>query len=90
MVKGLIVLCFDLTGCVNTSKFIELEHISSLKDGKPFNDNKETSTDLLMGGYRYKSNGWTTSIAIGVETSNDLEGTNPRAKITIGKEWESK
>ena len=90
MVKGLIVLCFVLTGCVNTSKFIELEHISSLKDGKPFNDNKETSTDLLMGGYRYKSNGWTTSIAIGVETSNDLEGTNPRAKITIGKEWQSK
>ena len=89
MVKGLIVL-FVLTGCANTSKFVELEHISSLKDGKPFNDNRETSTDLLMGGYRYRSHGWTASIAIGIETSNDLEGTNPQAKIIIGKEWESK
>jgi|TARA_R110000787_G_scaffold113724_1_gene223001 hypothetical protein len=89
VVKGLIVL-FLLTGCANTSKFIELEHISSLKDGEPFNENQESSVDLLMGGYRYRSNGWTASIAIGIETSNDLEGTNPRARIIIGKEWESK
>lgn len=40
------------------SGVIGVEHISSIFDGRPFNDNRELSTDFLYGGIRYKQQGW--------------------------------
>ena len=91
MKKISILLSCCLLGCANSYYFVELEHISSIQEGNPFNDNPETSTDILFAGYRYRNiNGIYIDVGAGYETSNDLEGTNPYGKIKIGKEWSAK
>ena len=91
MKKVALLPFFLFIGCANSYYFVELEHISSLQEGKPFNDNPETSADILFTGYRYRNiNGIYIDVGVGYETSNDLEGTNPYGKIKVGKEWSAK
>jgi len=81
-----------MLGCTHTYTFVEYEHISSVTQGQPFNDNRETSADVLYTGYRFKNDeGLYLDIGLGVETvTDDLEGKDPYAKIKIGKEWKKK
>ena len=92
MKNSMILLSLLIIGCAQTYTFVEYEHISSVTQGKPFNDNRETSADVLYAGYRFKSNnGLYVDLGLGVETvTDDLEGEDPYAKIKIGKEWRKK
>lgn len=40
------------------SAAIGIEHISSVRDGVPFNNRLETSVDMVYGGLRYRYGDW--------------------------------
>ena len=46
------------------SAVLGVEHISSVFDGKPFNDRPELSTDFLYGGIRWKDDDWRVDIML--------------------------
>lgn len=85
LVLVLFMLC---SGCNTTgSLYGEVEHISSIPNGNPFNDRKETSADVLWTGIKltYPS-GWYIDGAVGIDTSGEFEGRNPYGKFKVGKE----
>ena len=40
------------------SAAVGIEHISSVRDGRPFNSRPETSVDMVYGGLRYRYGDW--------------------------------
>ena len=66
--------------------YAEIEHVSSIPNGNPFNNREETSVDAIWTGLKSEKNGWYVDAAIGIDTSGDFEGRNPYGKVKIGKE----
>ena len=64
----------------------EFEHISSIPNGTPFNSRNETSTDIIWTGIKVEENGWCADVAVGYETSSELDGRNPYGRIKISKD----
>lgn len=64
----------------------EFEHISSIPNGTPFNSLGETSTDIVWTGIEVEKNGWSADVAVGYETSSELEGRNPYGRIKVRKD----
>ena len=64
----------------------EFEHISSIPNGTPFNSRGETSTDIVWTGIEVKKDGWSADVAVGYETSSELEGRNPYGRIKVRKD----
>ena len=81
-----ILAVFLSISCSNLYTFYEYEHISSIPNGRPFNNLKETSVDLLFSGLRYRENGWVIDGGIGVQTSSGLQGRDPFGRIRVGRE----
>ena len=79
----LISILLLLQGC---TLYGELEHISSIPNGTPFNNLDETSTDIIWAGLKIENNTWYVDGAIGYETSSEFEGRNPYGRIKVGKE----
>jgi len=79
----LISILLLLQGC---TLYGELEHISSIPNGTPFNNLNETSTDIIWTGLKIEKNTWYVDGAVGYETSSEFEGRNPYGRIKIGKE----
>lgn len=71
-----------LPGC---TWYGEFEHVSSIPNGNPFNDRKETSVDALWTGIRVEKDGWYADGAVGVDVSSEYEGRNPFGRIKLGK-----
>jgi len=80
--KILILAAFLTSGC---TWYGEIEHVSSLPNGTPFNNRDETSVDALWTGIRIEKNGWYIDGAVGVDTSNEYEGRNPYGRAKFGK-----
>jgi len=78
-----ILAAILLPGC---TWYGEFEHVSSIPDGNPFNDRKETSVDALWTGIRAERDGWYVDGAVGVDISNDYEGSNPYGRFKLGKD----
>ena len=72
-----------LQGC---TWYGEVEHISSIPNGTPFNTLEETSTDIVWTGMRVEKDSWYIDGAVGYETSSEFEGRNPYGRIKIGKD----
>ena len=72
-----------LQGC---TWYGEVEHISSIPNGTPFNSLGETSTDIVWTGLRVEKDSWYVDGAVGYETSSEFEGRNPFGRIKIGKD----
>tara|TARA_R110002020_G_scaffold65744_1_gene173369 strand:+ start:14039 stop:14317 length:279 start_codon:yes stop_codon:yes gene_type:complete len=64
----------------------EFEHVSSIPNGNPFNDRKETSVDAIWTGIKVEKNGWYVDSAVGWDTSGEYEGRNPYGRFKVGKE----
>lgn len=75
-----------LSGC---TWYGEVEHISSIPNGTPFNSLGETSTDIVWTGLKIENNTWYVDGAVGYETSSEFEGRNPYGRIKIGKEFKT-
>ena len=78
MKKIALALLLLAQGC---TLYGEFEHISSIPNGTPFNSRSETSTDLIWTGIEVEKNGWSADVAVGYETSSELEGRNPYGRI---------
>ena len=51
----ILVLFMLCSGCNTTgSWYAEVEHISSIPNGNPFNDRQETSVDVLWTGVKFE------------------------------------
>ena len=75
------------SGCSSTKiLYAEVEHLSSIPNGNPFNNREETSVDAVWTGLRSEKNGWYVDAAIGIDTSGDFDGRNPYGKFKVGKE----
>ena len=84
MTKKLAVALLLFTqGC---TLYGEFEHISSIPNGTPFNSRGETSTDLVWAGIEVEKDGWSADVAVGYETSSELEGRNPYGRIKVRKD----
>ena len=70
----------------NFYSIIALEHISSIPDGRPFNNRHETAADMIQIGIRYKQKGWKFDALIGAEVNNSFRGDNPIFILRIEKE----
>ena len=70
----------------NFYSIIALEHISSIPDGKPFNNRHETAADMIQIGIRYKQKGWKFDALIGAEVNSSFRGDNPIFILRIEKE----
>ena len=70
----------------NFYSVIALEHISSIPDGRPFNNRHETAADMIQIGIRYKQKGWKFDALIGAEVNNSFRGDNPIFILRIEKE----
>ena len=81
-IQIVILVALLLPGC---TWYGEIEHVSSLPNGTPFNNRKETSVDALWTGIRIEKNGWYVDGAVGVDTSNEYEGRNPYGRAKLGK-----
>ena len=70
----------------NFYSIIALEHISSIPDGRPFNNRHETAADMIQIGIRYKQTGWKFDALIGAEVNSSFRGDNPIFILRIEKE----
>ncbi|MDA9842989.1 hypothetical protein N9C44_00805 [bacterium] len=70
----------------NFYSIMGMEHISSIQDGKPFNNRIETNADILWMGIRYKHNAWHIDVAIASEVNSMFAGSNPHAMFRIERE----
>lgn len=75
-----------LTAC---TWYGEVEHISSVRNGTPFNDREETSADVIWTGIRAERDGWYVDGAIGKDVSSELQGRDPYARFIVGKEFKT-
>lgn len=82
MIRFIFIL-FLLQGC---TWYGEVEHISSIPNGRPFNSLEETATDIVWTGLRVEKDAWYVDGAIGYDVSSELEGRNPHGRIRIGKD----
>ena len=73
-----IILCLipNISFADSWSAVAGVEHISSLFDGRPFNDNKELSTDFVYAGIRYKHNGWRVDTLLSANLNSIGRSTN--------------
>ena len=83
MIIRLLAVLLLLQGC---TWYGEIEHISSIPNGTPFNNLEETSTDIIWTGLRIEKDTWYIDGAVGYERSSELEGRNPYGRIKIGKD----
>ena len=83
--KNLVLLLAIIisSGC---TWYAEFEHVSSIPNGNPFNDRKETSVDAIWSGIRAEKDGWYIDSAVGWDTSSEYEGRNPYGRFKVGKE----
>ena len=65
------------------SAVLGVEHISSVFDGKPFNDKPELQTDFVYGGLRWKDDDWRVDIMI----SNSLNNIGHRKECNNNYVW---
>ena len=70
----------------NFYSIMGMEHISSIQDGKPFNNRIETNADIIWMGIRYKHNAWHIDAAIASEVNSMFAGSNPHAMFRIERE----
>lgn len=87
-----MIILFSFFLISSCTWYAEIEHISSIPNGNPFNNREETSVDAVWTGLRAERDGWYIDAAIGVDTSGDFEGRNPYGKFKLGKEikkWHS-
>lgn len=74
-------------GCQTHSVWYgEVEHLSSIPNGKPFNSRTETSSDMIWTGIKTTYGAWYIDASIGADLSGELEGRNPYGKFVVGKE----
>ena len=83
-VLGLLIF---MAGCNSSGTWYgELEHTSSIPNGRPFNTRQETSADVVWTGLRTTYGAWYIDAAIGADLSGELQGRNPYGRMVIGKE----
>ena len=70
----------------NFYSIVVLEHISSIREGRPFNRRDETAADMIQIGIRYKQTGWKFDALIGAEVNSSFDGNNPIFILRIEKE----
>jgi len=87
MRKLIVIFSLALTGCGMTP-FVEVEHISHLSAGAPFNDKTEDALDHAKLGVRLRKGNFYTEAAIGYRLRDGgFYGPDDTFSFKTGYEW---